>query len=193
MKGFMTEMSKKVNRASQMLLILFFVIAFVSTVYQVFSRFVLQSSLIQNMLPMVDFSVFNLSWIEELIRYLFVWIVFLGIGMVYKSKEHAQVEILLHYLPEKWKGKLQVLVEVINSAVFLFLIVYGWSILKFTSQQISPSMGLNMTLIYGAVFVCSLICLIHSIVNILGLVVEKEEKAELVQAVTAKENPDLGS
>ncbi|MFZ7944774.1 TRAP transporter small permease [Neobacillus sp. 19] len=193
MKGFMTEMSKKVNRASQMLLILFFIIAFVSTVYQVFSRFVLQSSLIQNMLPMVDFSVFNLSWIEELIRYLFVWIVFLGIGMVYKSKEHAQVEILLHYLPEKWKGKLQVLVEVINSAVFLFLIVYGWSILKFTSQQISPSMGLNMTLIYGAVFVCSLICLLHSFVNILGLVVEKEEKAEMVQAGAAKENPHLGS
>jgi len=147
---------------------------------------------VQNMLPMVDFSVFNLSWIEELIRYMFVWIVFLGIGIVYKSKEHAQVEILLHYMPERLKGKLQVLIEVINSAVFLFLILYGWSILKFTSQQLSPSMGLNMTLIYGSVLVCSLICLLHSFVNILGVVLEKEEKAEIVQVDIAKENPHLG-
>lgn len=192
MKGFMTELSLKVNKASKFLLIAFFVIAFVATVYQVFSRFVLQSSVVQNMLPMVDFSVFNLSWIEELIRYMFVWIVFLGIGIVYKSKEHAQVEILLHYMPERLKGKLQVLIEVINSAVFLFLILYGWSILKFTSQQLSPSMGLNMTLIYGSVLVCSLICLLHSFVNILGVVLEKEEKAEIVQVDIAKENPHLG-
>ncbi|MFJ5714206.1 TRAP transporter small permease [Neobacillus sp. NPDC093127] len=192
MKGFMTEMSKKVDKASKYLLILFFVIAFVSTVYQVFSRFVLQSSIVQKMLPMIDFSVFNLSWIEELIRYMFVWIVFLGIGIVYKSKEHAQVEILLHYMPEKFKGKLQVLVEVINSAVFLFLIVYGWSILKFTSQQISPSMGWNMTLVYGSVLVCSLICLLHSIDNILGLVLAKEDKAEIVQVDVANEKPFLG-
>lgn len=192
MKGFMTELSQKVNKASQFLLIVFFVIAFVATVYQVFSRFVLQSSIVQKTLPMVDFSVFNLSWIEELIRYMFVWIVFLGIGIVYKSKEHAQVEILLHYMPERLKGKLQVLIEVINSAVFLFLILYGWSILKFTSQQLSPSMGLNMTLIYGSVLVCSLICLLHSFVNILGVVLEKEEKAEIVQVDIAKENPHLG-
>ncbi|WML58752.1 TRAP transporter small permease [Neobacillus sp. PS2-9] len=192
MKGFMTELSKKVDKASKFLLIFFFVIAFVATVYQVFSRFVLQSSIVQKTLPMVDFSVFNLSWAEELIRYMFVWIVFLGIGIVYKSKEHAQVEILLHYLPEKLKGKLQVLIEVINSAVFLFLIVYGFSILKFTSQQISPSMGLNMTLIYGSVLVCSLICLLHSFVNILNLVVGKEEKARIVQVEVANENPHIG-
>jgi TRAP-type transport system small permease protein len=192
MKGFMTELSRKVNKGSQNLLIFFFVIAFVATVYQVFSRFVLQSSFVQKMLPMVDFSVFNLSWAEELIRYLFVWIVFLGIGIVYKSKEHAQVEILAHYLPEKLKGKLQVLVEVINSAVFLFLIVYGWSILKFTSQQISPSMGLNMTLIYGSVLVCSLICLLHSFVAILDLAVGKDKAAERVQVDVAKENPHIG-
>ncbi|MDV2888276.1 TRAP transporter small permease subunit, partial [Alkalihalophilus pseudofirmus] len=80
--------------------------------------------------------------------------------MVYKSKEHAQEEILHHYLSGKWKGILSLIVEIINSAVFVFLIVYGWRILKFISQQISPSMGLNMTLIYSAVFISSIVCLI---------------------------------
>ncbi|AZU64132.1 TRAP transporter small permease [Neobacillus mesonae] len=173
---FLTVISQKINKASRFLLIALFVIAFVAAVYSVFSRFVLQSSFMRNMLPMIDFSVFNFSWIEELIRYLFVWIVFLGIGLVYKSKEHAQVEILHHYLPEKFKGKLLVVIEAVNSAVFLFLIVFGWRILKFTSQQISPSMGLNMTLIYCAVLICSIICLIHAVVNILGLLAMKNQK-----------------
>ncbi|MCM3568543.1 TRAP transporter small permease [Neobacillus mesonae] len=186
---FLTGLSQKVNKVSQAVLIILFVIAFLAAVYSVFSRFVLQSAFMRNMLPMVDFSIFNFSWIEELIRYLFIWIVFIGIGMVYKSKEHAQVEMLQHYLPEKMKRKVAVLVEVVNSAVFLFLIVYGSSILKFTSQQISPSMGLNMTLIYSSVLVCSIICLIHAVVNILGLVTSKDSKVGTAKTGTTEEMP----
>jgi TRAP-type transport system small permease protein len=85
LKEFLEKTSITVNKASQVVIFVFFVTAFLSTVYQVFSRFVLQSAFVQKILPIVDFSVFNLTWIEELIRYLFVWIVFLGIGVVYKS------------------------------------------------------------------------------------------------------------
>lgn len=192
MKELLEKMSITVNKVSRFLIIIFFALAFLSTVYQVFSRFVLQNSAVQKIIPMVDFSIFNLSWIEEFIRYLFVWIVFLGIGVVYKNKEHAQVEILHHYIPGKFKKSLVILVEVVSSGVFLFLILYGWSILKFTSQQISPSMSLNMTFIYGAVLVCSIICLIHSIVNIIELVFEKVENSKIVSTVSTHEDTNIG-
>lgn len=184
---FLTGVSQKLNKVSQFLLIVLFAVAFLAAVYSVFSRFVLQSTFVRNLIPMIDFSIFNFSWIEELIRYLFVWIVFLGVGMVYKSKEHAQVEILHHYLPGKWKGILSLIVEIINSAVFVFLIVYGWRILKFISQQISPSMGLNMTLIYSAVFISSIVCLIHAVVNILHLLYYKNQQMTSTQAETTEE------
>jgi TRAP-type transport system small permease protein len=192
LKEFMEKTSITVNKASQVVIFVFFVTAFLSTVYQVFSRFVLQGAFVQEMIPMVDFSVFNLTWIEELIRYLFVWIVFLGIGVVYKSKEHAQVEVLHHYLPKKYKSKLLILIEVINSSLFLFLIIFGSRILKFTSQQISPSMGLNMTIIYGAVLICFIICLIHSLVNLLGLVISKSEKNEITRVEVPGEGTNIG-
>ncbi|WP_251548920.1 TRAP transporter small permease [Neobacillus muris] len=192
MKKFVVGLSSKVNRACKILLIACFVFAFVAAVYQVFSRFVLQSSFVQNLLPMIDFSIFNLSWIEEFIRYMFVWIVFLGIGMVYKDKGHAHVEILHHYLPPKFKSKLTVLIEVINSAAFLFLIIYGWRILKFTSQQISPSMGINMVWIYCSVLVCSLICLLHALVHVLELSNAQEAKVETIQTTAVDENSYLG-
>lgn len=190
----MEKLSEKVNRVSGFILIVFFIIAFMAAVYQVFSRFVLQNPLMKKALPMIDFSIFNLTWIEEFIRYLFVWIVFLGIGIIYKHKGHAQVEILHHYLSEYWKNKLLIVIEVVNSALFLFLIFYGWSILKFTSQQISPSIGLNMTFIYGAVLVSSLICLLHSSVHLLELGPAKSRRDEVVrmEMEAAREHPNLG-
>lgn len=184
--------SDRVNTASKVVIFVFFVTAFLSTVYQVFSRFILQSSFVQKIFPMIDFAIFNFTWIEELIRYLFVWIVFLGIGVVYKSKEHAQVELLQHYLPKKLKGKVLVLIEIINSSLFLFLMIYGWRILKFTSQQISASMGLNMTIIYSAVFVCAMICLVHSVVNVFELVNAKTEKKELGTVEVTSNHSYLG-
>lgn len=143
---------------------------------------------LQKYTPFADFSIFNLTWIEELIRYMFVWIVFLGIGIVYKSKGHAQVEILHHYLSEKWKSRVMLLVECINSALFLFLIIYGSRILKFSIQQISPSLGLNMTFIYGAVLVSSIVCFVHSSVNILELRTAKRDERVVVQVESQNTN-----
>ena len=189
MKQFFGKTSQTINKVSQYLIIVLFVAAFLATVYQVFSRFVLNSSFVQSLFPMFDFSVFNFSWIEELIRYLFIWIVFLGIGVVYKSKEHAQVELLHHYASEKWRSRLNIFIEIINSAVFLFLMIYGSSILKFTSQQISPSMGINMTIIYIAVLISSLICLIHACENVLEIFAGKRNAAK---ADAVNENTSIG-
>lgn len=189
MKQFVFHWSNRMDRFSRWVMIGFFMIAFITTVYQVFSRFVLQSTFLNDALPMVDFSVFNLTWAEELIRYLFVWIVFLGIGIVYKAKGHAQVEILHHYLSEKSKKYLHYFMEVINSALFLFLIFFGGRILQYTKLQISPAMGINMTFIYVTVLVSALICLIHSLNNIYEVkegkvVVEDAMKVEEVQQQT---------
>ncbi|KKB35576.1 TRAP transporter small permease [Bacillus thermotolerans] len=175
MNPFLHKLSDKIDKVSRFVIILLFALAFIGTVYQVFSRFILQSSFMKEALPMIDFSVFNFTWIEELIRYLFVWIVFLGIGMVYKSQGHARVELVMNYLPEKWKNRVAALIEVINSALFVFLMVYGFKILEITSQQISPSLGLNMTWIYGAILIGFTVCFVHSVTHFITLVSKKRQ------------------
>ncbi|WP_053072239.1 TRAP transporter small permease [Rossellomorea marisflavi] len=166
MKNLLMSLSNKLDRISRGILIICFVTAFVLTVYQVFARFVLQNDWVIRTFSSVDFSLFNLPWGEELIRYLFVWIVFLGIGIVYKSKGHAQVEILHHYLSNQYKKVLTLSVEIINSMLFLLLIIYGAKILEFTSQQVSPAMGVNMTVIYASLLVAASTCFVHSISNL---------------------------
>lgn len=184
----MEKLSNRIDQVSRFFIIAFFAVAFICTVYQVFSRFVLQSTFLTKALPMFDFSIFNFTWIEELIRYLFVWVVFLGIGIVYKAQGHAKVEILQSFLPEKWKKIVTALVEVINSVLFVFLIFYGANILKFISQQISPSLGINMTLIYVSVLVSACVCLVHSILHFLEILFPKKVAQEVSNVDAAIEN-----
>lgn len=191
MKNVFQGLSSRIDGISRWIIIFLFALAFICTVYQVFSRFVLQSSFTKELLPFIDFSVFNFTWIEELIRYLFVWIVFLGIGTVYKNNGHAKVEILINILSEKWKSRLLSLIEFINVGLFIFLAIFGLRILKFTTLQISPSLGLNMTFIYAAVLLCSLICIVHSCARLLELFSKADTKI-VMNVEVIPENTNMG-
>ncbi len=192
MKNSFQKLSSKIDRISRSIIIFLFALAFIGTVYQVFSRFILQSSITKDIFPFIDFSIFNFTWIEELIRYLFVWIVFLGIGTVYKNNGHAKVEILLNVLSEKWQNRLQILIETINVGLFIFLAVFGLKILKFTTLQISPSLGLNMTFIYVAVLLSSLICIVHSCARLFDFLSKAETRVPLNNVEVISENTNLG-
>jgi TRAP-type transport system small permease protein len=191
MKNKLQKFSSKIDGISKSIIIFLFALAFISTVYQVFSRFVLQSTFIKELLPFINFSIFNFTWIEELIRYLFVWIVFLGVGTVYKNNGHAKVEILINALSEKWKNRLQGVIEIINMGLFVFLAIFGLRILKFTTLQISPSLGLNMTFIYGAVLLSSLICIVHSSARLLEIVSKADSSIPMQNVEIIPENTNM--
>ncbi|MED3907310.1 TRAP transporter small permease [Geobacillus thermodenitrificans] len=157
------KVSKMVDKVSRYVMIFFFIIAFLATVYQVFSRYIINSKMLLSTFPNLDLSILNFPWIEELIRYLFIWIVFLGIGIVYREKGHAHVELLLNYLPNKWKNRLIFIVECINIFFFVVLAYLSGKILKIISLQVSPSLNINMSMMYVSILVCSVICFIHSI------------------------------
>ncbi|MCM3665056.1 TRAP transporter small permease [Mesobacillus subterraneus] len=192
MKNNFQKLSSKIDGISRSVIIFLFALAFICTVYQVFSRFVLQSSVTKELLPFIDFSIFNFTWIEELIRYLFVWIVFLGIGTVYKHNGHAKVEILINVLSEKWKNRLLSLIEVINVGLFIFLSIFGLRILKFTTLQISPSLGLNMTFVYVAVLLSSLICMVHSFARLFEILSKADTRIPLNNVEVIPENTNMG-
>ncbi|RXT04797.1 TRAP transporter small permease [Ammoniphilus sp. CFH 90114] len=164
MKAILHRISNMLDWVSRRIMITFFAVAFAGTVYQVFSRYVLQSSTLKQWFPTVNFSQFNLPWTEELVRYLFVWIVFLGIGVVYKLKGHAQVEIMKNFLPVRLKRPLSLVVEAVNAVFFTVLLVKGYDMLRITDGQLSPSLQMSMSWMYLSILACSFICLIHALV-----------------------------
>ncbi|MFM1652610.1 TRAP transporter small permease [Brevibacillus sp. B_LB10_24] len=192
MRASLNRLSQWVDKLSRYVVIAFMGLAFLATIYQVFSRYALQSSFFANVLPKANLAALNFPWMEEAIRYLFIWIVFLGIGVVYKSKGHAQVEIVTNFFPSRWQRGCSLAVEVLNSAFFGVLLVKGIEMAKITNGQLSPSLHLNMSAMYASIMLCSAVCLIHSFASLMGAV-HLHRKERLGEAVGegGKEEPAM--
>jgi len=98
--------------------------------------------------------VFNnsLVWSEELARYMFIWLIYIGIAYGAKLKRHIKVEILVNTLPNKMQPYLLLLGEVIffGFAVFIIYSSYGIILRQMALGQNSPALGIPMAAVYAA-------------------------------------------
>jgi TRAP-type C4-dicarboxylate transport system permease small subunit len=122
------------------------------------------------------------TWIEELIRYLFIWGVFIGAALVYKMRQHATVDLVTHLIPTKTKAVLEVIVELICIGFFILLLWKGIDMAKVAHLQRSPSLKIHMSYMYSSIVVCSVFCLIHSVhfltMRLTGRTAENEDNEQ---------------
>lgn len=70
------------------------------------------------------------SWTEEATRYLFVWMIFLGLAAGFRTVEAARVTVFINMLPGVLR-KVSVPIYVVSSLVFFALTAWtGWSLAK---------------------------------------------------------------
>lgn len=104
---------------------------------QVFMRYVMQASL---------------SWSEEIARYLFIWLAYIGISYGVKLNKHIKVEAFIMLLPKSAKKYATLLSDLIFLMFSIIIIFKGIEtssrILKI--GQFSPALGIPMGLIYLA-------------------------------------------
>jgi len=72
------------------------------------------------------------AWTEEATRYLFIWMIFLGIAAGFRTVEMARVTVFLGLLPTRLR-RLSVPIYVVSSVLFFILIV--WTGLGLVQQQ----------------------------------------------------------
>ena len=116
--------------------ILSFAAMFVLGIATVVFRFIIESSL---------------AFPDELIRYLFVWMIFLGSAVAFRRNMHAAIGIVVSHLPVVPK-RIALLVATAVSGVFFALIF--WAGVKLTIRvvpQISPALEVSMAWVYGAI------------------------------------------
>ena len=92
------------------------------------------------------------SWAEELIRYLMIWITFIGGSVCVRRGAHIRMDFLLGVLPEKMAGALTRLVYLIAAGFCVALFRYSYQLVRFTVEleQTSPAMGIPMWIPYLA-------------------------------------------
>lgn len=94
----------------------------------------------------------SLSWSEELARFSFIWLVYIGISLGVKRQRHIKIDIMLHLLKEKGRIILTIFANLLFLAFAILTIIYGYSIgeklLAFGQQ--SPALHIPMGLVYMA-------------------------------------------
>ncbi|MEM8728321.1 MAG: TRAP transporter small permease [Pseudomonadota bacterium] len=104
-----------------------------------------------------------LPWSEEMARYCFVWIVFLGGAIGLARGIHLGVDLLVNLLPEPLRRGLEVLTTLLIGVFAVVVINASLPVLNMNMFQRSPALGVQMTWIYLAIPISmgliALICL----------------------------------
>lgn len=144
----MTAIRKYLIKLEEYILVLLIGAMTVVTFAQVFFRFVLNSPL---------------AWSEELARYLFVWITFLGASIALYRWGHFQVDIVINLFPEKIKRIIDSAIYVLIMLFASIMVYYGFILVQYASGQLSPALQLNMAVPYLALPVSGMLIFFHAL------------------------------
>ena len=123
-----------------------FVVAFLLTIAA--------SSMIISMFLQVVFRfVFNspLYWTEELSRYSFICIVFIGAAWAGKQGMHLGVDYFTSKLPEQAVRRLAVIIDLLVLVFSAVIVIVGAQVIPINFKQFSPALNVPMGAVYAAI------------------------------------------
>jgi TRAP-type C4-dicarboxylate transport system permease small subunit len=92
-----------------------------------------------------------LPWSDELARYCFVWIVFLGATVGLFRGIHLGVDLFVNMLPRKVQRGLEALTSALIAGFAATVIYASLPVIEMNMFQRSPALGIQMSWIYIAI------------------------------------------
>lgn len=94
--------------------------------------------------------VFNvpLAWTEELARYLFIWLVFLGASQAMRRGEHIAIGLFVELLPVPLRLAAGVFVNTLVAAFLAVLVVMAWKVVGVVAPLKSIALKVTMAVVY---------------------------------------------
>jgi TRAP-type C4-dicarboxylate transport system permease small subunit len=144
------KLSDGIYKVSVYLIILLVAVMVVVTFMEVVGRNVLGQSL---------------SWSDELARYAFIWLTFIGASAVYKRNELVGFDLLMGKFPERVRFILTILLQIIIIGFILVIIYFGYKQTFSRTVMIQHSAGLNLPMYipYLSIPIGMFMMLIHAI------------------------------
>nr|WP_319390858.1 TRAP transporter small permease [uncultured Cohaesibacter sp.] len=122
---------------------------------------------------------FSFEWSEELARFLFVWVVFLGSALIMGEDGHLAVELLPRILNGTKPGfVLNLFINACGYVFILLLIVQGWKMAQTMTFQTSPGLGISMGYVYIIMPVSGILMLMYHIKDTFKIFRSLSSKAE---------------
>ena len=91
---------------------------------------------------------YPLAWGEEVARYSYVWLAFIGTSYVVLTREHIQINFFLHRLPQKTQKVIQVLehILIILSVIWILPSAFSHSVEQW--KNLSPALEIPTFVLY---------------------------------------------
>ena len=122
-----------------------YTVIIITTFISVFFRYILNDSLV---------------WAEELGRYLFIWLTFIGSAIALKDGLHIGLDLLSNSLPPKLKNLLEGFITCLISVFLVFTINASITVIEVAMRQRSSALEIPMGLVFLAIPTgCSLMLL----------------------------------
>ncbi|AKL94585.1 tripartite ATP-independent periplasmic transporter DctQ component [Clostridium aceticum] len=143
MKNILEKIINFYNKAEEYILVVSLAFTVILVFIQVVMRYIFNQSL---------------SWSEELCRYIFVWQVWLGASLGFRTNNHIAIEMIY----DKLKGKSKIIYSLVSNSITLafniFLVRYGFQLVEtmITRGTVSSGMRMPLYIVYLSVPVSSL-------------------------------------
>ena len=119
------------------------------------------------------------SWSEELVRYLFILDVMLAASIAVRRNSHLQIDVLINCFSPKLK-RIFTIAATLAGIVFLALLFwYSLDLCMTATSNVSPGLGIPMSIPYACVPLGAVLMILTSIEVILKTVEELRHEEEV--------------
>lgn len=91
---------------------------------------------------------FSLPWVEEITRYMMIWVTYLGAGLALRAGVHVAVELLQDMIPAPLTHVLRTGIAVVILVFLAAVAWYGFSYAQFAMRQTSPVLNIPLGIVY---------------------------------------------
>lgn len=109
---------------------------------------------------------YSIPWADELSRFVFIWVSFLGAAFAYATNDHIGLDFVVERIKNK-RAKVAVFLfgDVCVLAVLVVLTYYGYAV-SMSATNLSPALYIPMTYVYGVSFVSGSMMVVMNLLKI---------------------------
>ncbi|MCC2675168.1 MAG: dctM [Ramlibacter sp.] len=128
---------------------------------------------------------------EELSRYCFIWLTYIGAMIAMRDREHLGVDTLVRRLPRLGKKFCLFVSEALMLGVNVLFFIGTWKMHELQVTNVSPVVGISMIWVYGVGYVVAVVMALFNLAVLYRLFTGQLSDDELVQVVESEDLPHV--